>query len=127
MRLPEGALPSDVTADWVRERDADLRRIRQVSTMFQKALADERLAATPVESQNKFQPGDLVLFQLEKSQPLPSKLTSHYNGPYEVLQQKSNEVQVRHLSSGMGFFLKKVIFKVYYKNRHRVCQKQGKA
>jgi hypothetical protein len=101
MRLPEGALPSDVTADWVRERDADLRRIRQVSTAFQKTLADERIAATPAETQNKYQPGDLVLFQLEKSQPLPSKLTSHYNGPYEVLQQKSNEVQVRHLSSGM--------------------------
>jgi hypothetical protein len=81
--------------------DEDLRIIREISTKFQAELIATRLAQTPEDKQNKFQPGDLVLFQLNPDQPKPTKLTSPYLGPYEVLRQVKNDVEVRHVSLGV--------------------------
>ncbi len=79
----------------------DLRIIREISTKFQAELIATRLAQTPEDKQNKYQPGDLVLFQLNPDQPKPTELTSAYLGPYEVLKQIKNDVEVRHVSLGV--------------------------
>ena len=57
----------------------------------------ERTQDTPEHLQNCFQKGDLVLFQRSPDAPLPTKLSSPYTGPYEVIQQRKNDVECRHL------------------------------
>ena len=60
----------------------------------------ERTQDTPEHLQNCFQKGDLVLFQRSPDAPLPTKLSSPYTGPYEVIQQYKNDVECRHLVMG---------------------------
>ena len=100
LTLPDSLLPTDITEAWIKGLDADLKHIRNVSRKFQAELIATRLAATPEETQNVFQPGDLVFFQLNPDNPLPSKLSSPFLGPYRVLQQHKNDVECRHLVMG---------------------------
>ena len=99
-RLPDSTDPSSITSAWVRGLDEDLRHIRAKSLAFQKELVQERCKDTPEEFQNKYQAGDFVLFQRDPSVPRPTKLTSPYTGPYEVIQQLKNDVECRHLVMG---------------------------
>jgi len=100
LQLPDSLVPSEVTNAWVRALDADLRHIRAVSGKFQAELISQRLAATPEETQNVFQPGDLVLFQRNPENVLPTKLSSPFTGPYRVIQQRKNDVECKHLVMG---------------------------
>jgi hypothetical protein len=86
-----------VTQEWLRALDEDLRVIREISYEFQQELVTKRLAASPPEQQNMFQPGDLVLFQLDPSKPRPTKLSPAYLGPYRVIGQIKNDVRCRHM------------------------------
>ena len=45
------------------------------------------------DRQNCYQRGDLVLCQRNPDVPLPTKLTSPYSGPYEVIQRVKNNVE----------------------------------
>ena len=96
----DSLLPTDITEAWIKELDADLKHIRNVSGKLQAELIATRLAARPEETQIVFQPGDLVFFQLNPDNPLPSKLSSPFLGPYHVLQQHKNDVECRHLVMG---------------------------
>jgi hypothetical protein len=50
--------------------------------------------------QNRFQEGDLVLFDAgPKSHP---KMASRHEGPYEVVRQSKNDVQARDLVTGVA-------------------------
>ena len=100
LQLPESVIPNEITNAWVRALDQDLKHIRAISAKFQAELIAERLAATPPETQNTFQEGDLVLFRLNPDQPLPTKLSSPFLGPYRVIQQRKNDVECRHLVMG---------------------------
>jgi len=100
LKLPDTVIPSEITHAWVQALDQDLKHIRSVSAAFQAKLIAERLAATPAETQNVFQPGDLVLFRLNPDNPLPTKLSSPFLGPYKVIQQRKNDVECRHLVMG---------------------------
>ena len=100
LQLPDKALPKDITNEWVQSLDKDLKLIRSISSQFQAKLIAERLAITPEDRQNVFQPGDLVLFQLNPDNHLPTKLSSPFLGPYRVLQQQTNNVECKHLVMG---------------------------
>ena len=88
LALPETSLPSEATHAWVLALDENLRLIRSISSNFQAKLIAERLAITPLDSQNVYQPGDLVLFQLNPNRvlaeqvilSLPGSLRSHSSG-----------------------------------------------
>jgi hypothetical protein len=80
--------------------DKNLRVLTAISQQFQQKLIDERTSLTPAEFQNQFQPGDLVLWQRNPDEPLPSKLTPKFVGPYEVLQQEKNDVTCKHIILG---------------------------
>ena len=98
--LPDNASPSEITNAWVRALDEDLQHTRAVSLEYQKSLVTKRTKDTPEQFQNCFQPGDFVLHQRNPDVPLPSKLSSPYAGPYEVIQQYKNDVECRHLVMG---------------------------
>lgn len=98
-------LPKDVTerADvasnaFVMRLTEHLRVIREVSAKYQAEIVAERGAVSNAKPQNIFQPGDFVLFQ--RSLPLPSKLSSPFEGPFEVIVQRKNDVECRHLVLG---------------------------
>jgi len=101
LRLPKEGLPADITNAWVVELDADLKHIRKVSEEYQKKLVQERTQATPEETQNQYQPGDLVFFRRDTTKPLPTKLSGGYTGPWEVIKQHRNVVFCRHLAVGV--------------------------
>ena len=98
LRLPKDSLPSDITNAWVIALDQDLKRIRQISVQYQEDLVKERLKDSPPETQNQFQPGDLVTFRRDVTHGRPSKLSAEYGGPWEVIRQVRNTVMCRHLA-----------------------------
>lgn len=103
-KLPShGTLPDNAPL-FLQSLDSDLNIIRELTVTFQFQLAAERTAGTPAELQNKYQPGDYVLFlQVDphsKVTLLPTKLSSPFLGPYEVLQQDKNDVKCKHVVMG---------------------------
>ena len=80
----------------------NLHLLQELSLKHQARLVEERKAASDVSptSQNRFAAGDLVLFRLDPLRPLPTKLSPKYIGPYEVLNQESNDVTCRHVNLG---------------------------
>ena len=86
LSLPEGLDPSRITHEWVRALDADLKRLREVSSKHQREIVAKRTAETPADKQNVYQPGELVLWQQVVDGPLPTKLSPHFTGPYKVIQ-----------------------------------------
>ena len=96
----ESTDPSSITSAWIKALDEDLRHVRAVSAKFQQELVQERTKDTPEEFQNKYQAGDFVLFQRDPNVPRPTKLSSPYTGPYEVIQQRKNDVECRHVVMG---------------------------
>ena len=91
-----------LTQEFVKLLDENLKALRFVSTKFQSELASARTSATPLGTQNIFQPGDLVLWDTKSSSAnlRESKLSPRFVGPYEVLEQIKNDVEVRHITRG---------------------------
>ena len=58
------------------------------------------LSNPPPTQQNRYQPGDFILYNYPKGQPKPTKLSSPQLGPYEVIKHVKNEVEARHLCIG---------------------------
>ena len=99
LKLPTDALPETITNAWVVALDEDLRAIRKISTEYQQMLIEERTRSTPLETQNTFQPGDLVLWERDRTKPRPTKLSAPNHGPWEVIKQEHNIVLCRHVIS----------------------------
>lgn len=97
LRLPEASSATETAHEFVKLLDADLRALWQASQKFQQSIVSKRSANDVPSQQNQYQPGDLVLFRRDPSQPLPTKLTLRYKGPYEVLSQYKNDVECKHL------------------------------
>ena len=55
--------------------------------------------------QNRFHKGDFVFYRIDKSKPRPSKLSPEFLGPFEVINQVKNDVEVRNLVYGHIKFL----------------------
>lgn len=91
--LPSDSPPADANA-YLQELDKDLSALRNASSRFQANLITER--NTIPEVPNTFVSGDLVLLLVKPS----TKLSPRFSGPYEVLQQNSNNVELRHLVMG---------------------------
>ena len=70
-----------------RDLDAKLQDVRSHYSQYQNMVAVERVAATPAEKQNIYQPGELVLWQRAPTKSLPTKLTPNFLGPYMVIKQ----------------------------------------
>jgi hypothetical protein len=94
----DDSMHSDTHA-FIKKLDDTLQYLRKKSQDFQAQLAATRTAETPVELQNTFQPGDLVLYE-RTSGIRPTKLSPRYIGPYEVIKQYKNDVTCKHVIMG---------------------------
>jgi hypothetical protein len=97
--LPDNMVLPENPHDYVRTLDENLRYLRGVALEFQEREINKRTAPNlPVPM--RFNPGDLVL-KLIDTDNRPSKLTTEYAGPFEVLQHRDNEVELQDLVTGV--------------------------
>ena len=100
-RLPDSTDAKHISSSWLRNINTDLLNIRRVSKSVQEALIKERTAQNPPQTlQNMFQAGDFILYRYPPEKSKPTKLSSPFLGPYEVIQQVKNDVEARHLTMG---------------------------
>ena len=97
LRMPELAKLSESTHEFVRLLNENLRLIWKISKDYQDKLVKKREGKQSAETQNQYQPGDLILLRRSSSKPLPTKLSLRYLGPYEVISQYKNDIECRHL------------------------------
>ena len=95
MNLPETKDQFTCQDEYVKLLNDNLQSLR--SNEF------KRVSSTNPATQNIYQPGDLVLFDIRGPQKdfLPTKLTAPFKGPYEVLKHYKNDVTCRHLNTGV--------------------------
>jgi len=99
-RMPERGDSVHSAHAYIRLLDDNLKLLNDISKRHQEKIVQKRTAATPLDKQNKYQPGDLVLFQRNPDEHLPTKLTPKFVGPYEVIEQTKNDVRCRHIIMG---------------------------
>ena len=88
------------TQAYIKLLDDNLKLLFDLSKKHQDDLAATRKLDTPLDKQNSYQQGDLVLFQRDPNFPLPTKLSPKFVGPYEVIEQYKNDVTARHVILG---------------------------
>jgi len=95
-RLPDNLEPGARFHEILSRLDRDLRTIREISREKQALIVQERKAKDPTPL--NYELGDLVLFNAREKpgDMLPSKLSPSWLGPYEVLEQRKNDVRMRH-------------------------------
>lgn len=89
-----------LTQQYIKLLDDNLNLLHEISKKHQESIAAKRQKDSSVELQNVFQTGDLILWQHDPDNPLPSKLSPKFVGPYEVIEQKKNDVHCRHVILG---------------------------
>ena len=114
-QLPAEIRPGKEACEFIKLLDKDLRAIRATSKRFQDELVAERTRTE--HAPNEFQPGDFVLHQWPKDKPKPTKLSAPWLGPYEVIQQKRNDVTCRHLVTGVVKVFHVVTLKIFHGDR----------
>jgi hypothetical protein len=95
MSLPDNDIISKSGPTVLRELNANLKTIRSISLEYQMSLVHKRSNAN--QAQNKYQPGDYVLFQYSQDGHMKAKLNAKFLGPYQVLTHIKNNVTVRNL------------------------------
>ena len=89
-----------LTQAYLSALDKNLAVLYKISKEYQAKIALERTKDTPSDKQNTYQKGDFVLWQRNPDDPLPTKLTTPFVGPFEVLEQYKNDVECRHVLHG---------------------------
>jgi len=98
--LPEGEEGAVFSQEDLQLLNDNLVYLHKKSKDFQAELVAERTKDTPPDKQNFFQPGDFVLWRRNPDEPLPTKLSPKYVGPYVVISQTKNDVACRHIILG---------------------------
>jgi hypothetical protein len=93
-QLPTTLDPEHLHHEFVQVLSDNISLVRSVAQQHQARIARERSAELPDTNRIHFQPGDFVLKRLEHR---PSKLMFQLSGPYKVVSQEKNDVQVRSL------------------------------
>jgi len=96
-KFPCNELDESQSHQYIKELNKSLQSLTKVAELYQSKLVAKRTAGNL--PQNMFQKGDLVLLFLENKDK-PHKLHPLYMGPFEVIKQFKNDVEIRHLSTG---------------------------
>lgn len=101
-QIPAGLPPTEATHEYVKQLNANLQMVREISAVHQSSVKTKRTSTSVPESANKYAPGDLVMLRLTKMQRM-DKLTPRNQGPLEVIRHipDTNWVEVRDLVYGM--------------------------
>ena len=84
--------------EYLRVLGTSLSRLRTKSYAYMAKRSTERKEKTVPHLQNLYMPGDYVLRELDK--PLPNKVNPPMQGPYKVILQTANDVQVENIVTG---------------------------
>lgn len=100
--LPKDLPTGSRAPEFLRLLDADLKRLEEITSAKHALVIQSRSSQVTPSTQNRFQPGDLVLYQRNPDAPLPTKLSMPFLGPFVVIShvEASNRVACRHLSVG---------------------------
>jgi hypothetical protein len=93
-QLPLFLDPAHLHHEFVQSLADNITMVRELARQHQAQVANERSAGLPEAQCTKFQPGNYVLKILEHRL---SKLMLQHSGPYRVVSQEKNYVQVRSL------------------------------
>jgi len=115
-----GQLDSAQTHKYVKMLDDSLKTLSAAAARYQDDLVAKRTSVNQL--QNVYQKGDLVLLRLDRKKYKPHKLHPTYLGPYEVLSQVKNDVQVKHLALQTISVLYVGDLKVFYGSREDAKQ-----
>lgn len=100
-QMPETLTPEEQTHEFVKRLDDNLKILNEASLTYQQQLVAERTKDTPENLQNKYQPGDYVLWLAnDGKKPRENKLEPKFKGPYEVIKHHKNDVTCRHVNLG---------------------------
>lgn len=105
--LPTHEDSTQISNEWLRQLNDNLRAVRQITSEFQKSLMERRMRHNPpAHRQRQYVPGDLILHnELHDGQWRQPKLSSRCSGPYEVISQNKNDIECRHLCmKNIAFF-----------------------
>ena len=102
-KLPEPLEDDAISSEWLKELNRNLRVVRKITDEYQTQLVVERTKNNPQPGKaNEFQAGDLVLYDVlySKEKFQEPKLNSRHSGPWKVLKQIQNDVELKHLCMG---------------------------
>ena len=95
--FPGSCLNADAAPKYLKVLSDDIAYLTQECREFQANLIAKRTQGNG--PQNLYQKGDLVLWEMPDNRHKVSKLYGPNKGPYEVLSQVKNDVEVRHLAT----------------------------
>lgn len=97
-KVPEGLTDKERAHEYIRLLNDNLEVLRAISAKHQQRLVQERTANNPTpEQHNRYQPGDFVLVIHNRDTFRDFKLHPKFEGPFEVVNQVKNDVQMQHL------------------------------
>jgi hypothetical protein len=117
-KLPEKEQIARRSGDFVGVIDESLRLIREVIRATAQRKVEMRLVKGLKGLPNEYQKGDFVLFDKWPPGSLkPTKLTARFMGPYEVLRTIKNDVECKHMATGVveTFFVERL--KIFHGNK----------
>ena len=97
-KIPDGLTDRERTHEYVRLLNDNLELLREISAAHQQRLIRERTAGNPTpEQHNRYQKGDFVLVIHNQGTFRDFKLHPKFEGPFEVVQQVKNDVEMQHV------------------------------
>ena len=120
-KLPTGLSLKEDPEEYLKQLDADLRHLRQVSYEFMLQIKRERLGLSTNSNKkyNFYQPGDLILFEDYVNNTFKTdKLSIPFKGPYEVTKHVENSVFCKHINLGITKEFHSDRVKIFHCNRN---------
>jgi hypothetical protein len=101
--LPETTDQFTCQDEYVKLLTDNLQSLRTTAKQCRDSNEFKLVSSTNPTTQNIYQPGDLVLFDIRGPQKdfLPTNLTAPFKGPCEVLKHYKNDATCRHLNTGV--------------------------
>jgi hypothetical protein len=98
-QLPPPLVPGTPYSSLVHQLNTNLATVRSITAQFQTELRQARQSPAPANHQNKFQAGDLILWNPRENTHSfrSSKLAPKLLGPYKVLSQNNNDISCEHI------------------------------
>lgn len=102
---------SEASHEFVKHFSHNLRILRENSRKFQAELVEERKGDI---TQTQFKAGDFILYHMHQRE---NKLQPQFQGPFEVVSQRKNDITVRNLIRGNIFQVHVSRVKIFHGNR----------